>query len=614
MKKIVFSFLIALVGNVQLFAQQNTKQITLEDIWQTYTFYPETQKDVVHMKDGEHYCVLENNIMINEYEYKTGKKTATIVRTNQLVPEGKNEEISIDEFEFSSDESRILIATATEQIYRHSSVSDYYVYDRATSKLTKLSEGGKLRLASFSPKGDRVAFVRDNNIFIKNLISGKESRVTSDGLYNNIINGATDWVYEEEFSFTRAWFWSPDGAKLAYYRFDESKVREFEMVKYDSLYPTIYKYKYPKAGENNSVIGINIFDVASGKTTSVDIGKETDIYIPRIKWTEDPAKLAVFRMNRLQNNLEILIADASDGTTKPVYSEKSNYYIDITDNLFFLNNKKQFIYTSEKDGYSHVYLMSFEGKPEVQLTKGKWDVTEVKGVDEKNKLVYFVSAEESPMDRALYCVKLDGTGKTKLSQKRGTNEPDFSIGCRYFINSYSDANTPFEVTINKANGKVLRILVDNASLKGLMKNYGFTKKEFFKFKTSGNIELNGWMIKPATFDSTKKYPVFMYVYGGPGSQTVENSWDYFDLAWAEMLAQKGYIVVSVDNRGTGARGEEFKKCTYGQLGKLETEDQIEAAKYLGPLAYVDPKRIGIFGWSYGGYMSSLCMTKGADFF
>lgn len=614
MKKIIFCFFVVLSGYTHVFAQQTTKQITLEDIWQTYKFFPETKNDVVHMNDGEHYCMLENDIMINQYEYKTGEKTATIVRTSQLVPEGEKDGISIDEFEFSADETKILIATATEQIYRHSSVSDYYVYDLSTSKLTKLSSGGKQRLASFSPKGDQVAFVRDNNIFIKNLASGKETQVTSDGLYNNIINGATDWVYEEEFSFSRAWFWSPDGSKLAYYRFDESKVKEYDMVKYDSLYPTIYKYKYPKAGESNSVIGIFIYDVASGKSTSVDIGKETDIYIPRIKWTEDPSKLAVFRMNRLQNYLEILIADASTGTTKPVYTEKNKYYIDITDNLFFLGNKKQFIYSSEKDGYSHVYLLSLEGKPEVQLTKGKWDVTEVKGIDEKNKLVYFVSAEESPMDRALYSVKLDGTGKIKLSQKKGTNEPEFSKGFRYFINSYSDANTPFVVTINKANGKEIKNLVDNASLFSLMKDFGFTKKEFFKFKTSENIELNAWMIKPASFDSAKKYPVFMFVYGGPGVQTVENSWGYFDFSWAEMLAQKGYIVVSVDNRGTGARGEEFKKCTYLQLGKLETIDQIESAKYLGSLAYVDSKRIGIFGWSYGGYMSALCLTKGADYF
>ncbi len=613
MKRFFISILL-IAGFLFSASAQVLSQITLEDIWQTYKFFPETKSDIVHMKDGEHYFQLENDIMINQYEYKTGTKTGTIVRTSELIPEGATEGISIDEFAFSADETKILIATATVQIYRHSSVSDYYIYDITTKKLTKLSDGGKQRLASFSPKGNKVGFVRDNNIFIKDIATNKETQVTTDGLYNNIINGATDWVYEEEFGFTQAWFWSADGAKLAYYRFDESKVKEYDMIKYDSLYPTVYKYKYPKAGEDNSLVDIYIYDVTAAKSTKVDLGTETDVYVPRIKWTEDATQLSVFKMNRLQNNLEIFIADAATGKTKSVYTEKNKYYVDITDNLFFASDKKSFIYTSEKDGYSHIYLLSLEGKPEVQLTKGKWDVTEVKGIDEKNKLVYFVSAEESPMDRALYSVKLDGTGKTKISILKGTNEPDFSVGYKYFINNYSDANTPFVVTINKASGKVIKTLVDNEALVVLMKDYGFTKKEFFKFTTSENVELNAWIIKPANFDPSKKYPVFMYVYGGPGVQTVENSWGYFDFAWAEMLAQKGYIVISVDNRGTGARGEEFKKCTYLQLGKLETADQIESAKYLSNLPYVDANRIGIFGWSFGGYMSTLCMTKGADYF
>jgi dipeptidyl-peptidase-4 len=558
--------------------------------------------------------MLENDIMINEYAYKTGEKTGTIVRTSQLIPAGAKDGISIDEYTFSPDETKILIGTETEKIYRYSTKMEYYIWDIKTEKLTKLSAGGKERLASFSPDGSKIVFLRDNNIFVTDIATGKEQQVTTDGLWNNIINGSPDWVYEEEFEFTKAYAWSPDGSKLAFYRFDESKVKEYDMVLYDSLYPTVYKYKYPKAGEDNSIVSIHVYDLKSGKTQLMDVGSEKDQYIPRIKWTEDSNILSIQRMNRLQNKLEILLADATAGTSKVIYTEMNKYYIEISNNLTFLKDKKHFIFTSDKDGYTHIYLYNIDGSLVKQLTSGNFEVSDIKGVDEKNDLVYFVSDEEAAYDKALYSVKLDGTKKTKISEKEGTNDADFSEGYKYFINTYSNANTPSIYTINKANGKELKTLIDNSAIVAATKEFGFTQEEFFKFKTSDNIELNGWMIKPPDFVATKKYPVLMYVYGGPGDQTVKNSWGYFDYAWFEMLAQKGYIVVSVDNRGTGGRGETFKKCTYGQLGKLETADQIETAKYLGNLAYVDKARIGIWGWSYGGYMTALCLTKGADYF
>ena len=615
-KNILFLFFV--IPGLALNAQIINKKIALEDIWTSGTFYSKTMDDVVSMKDGEHYSMLENDIMINEYEYKTGEKTKTIVRTSQLVPKGQEEEeeegISIDEYSFSPDESKILIGTGTERIYRYSTRMDYYIWDIKTEQLTKLSTGGKQRLASFSPDGSKIAFIRDNNLFIADISSGKEDQITTDGLYNNIINGSPDWVYEEEFEFTKAYFWSPDGNKLAFYRFDESKVKEYDMVLYDSLYPTIYKYKYPKAGENNSIVSILMYDLKTGKTQTMDIGTEKDQYIPRIKWTQDPNILSIQRMNRLQNKFEILLTDATNGTSKVIYTETNKYYIEISDNLTFLKDKMSFIMTSDKDGYNHIYLYDIQGNLVKQLTSGKWDVTEVKGVDEKNQIVYYTSAEEAPMNRALYSVKLDGAEKTKISAKEGTNEANFNEGYKYFINTYSNANTPPYITINKMNGKEQKVIIDNSEIISAMREYGFTSEEFFKFKTSENIELNGWMIKPPDFNTNKKYPVVMYIYGGPGAQTVENSWGSLDFAWFEMLAQKGYIVVSVDNRGTDARGEAFKKCTYGQLGKLETIDQIDAAKYLGSLAYVDKSRIGIWGWSYGGYMTALCLTKGADYF
>ncbi|NVO01522.1 MAG: S9 family peptidase [Bacteroidetes bacterium] len=611
MKKYFISIVaFLLISNFQ-YAQ---KEITLTDIWASRTFYPNSVRDIVSMKDGEHYCVLKDGILLVEYDYKTGKEIKTITRTSELKTDAKPDGIEIDEFAFNSDETKLLIGSETESIYRHSTMSNYYVYDLVSKKITLLSSGKKQRLAAFSPDGTKVAFIVDNNIFVKDLMTNIETQITKDGLYNNIINGTTDWVYEEEFSFTGAFFWSPDGNKIAYYKMDESKVKEYDMTMYGELYPEQYKYKYPKAGEDNSIVTIWIYDVKSNSSIPADIGPEKNQYIPRIKWTKDPNQLSIQRMNRLQNKLEILLTNAANGSSKVIYNEENKCYIDITDNLTFLNDKKSFLISSEKDGYNHIYQFGFDGNMIRQITKGNWDVDAFKGIDEKNQIIYFTSSEISPMDRDLYSIKLDGTGKKRISSKKGVSDVEFSNNFKYYVSNFSDANTPYYSSINKSDGKELVKLEDNSNVLASMKEYGFGKKEFFNFKTTENIELNGWIIKPLNFDSTKKYPVLMYVYGGPGSQTVENQWSSFDFAWFQMLAQKGYLVVSVDNRGTGARGAEFKKMTYMQLGKFETIDQIETAKYLGKLKYIDSKRIGIFGWSYGGYMSSLCMTKGSEYF
>ncbi len=620
MKKIIIKTLVVFIAvfgiiNIKLLkAQESHQNITLTDIWASATFYPNMPKDVYHMNDGKHYCILENRIMLNEYSYKDDKNPKTIIRTSKLIPKGKDKGIPFDDYKFNAHESKILIATNQEPIYRHSTHATYYIFDIKTGKLTLLSDTGKQGLATFSPDGFNVAFIRNNNLFVKNIKNNVENQITNDGLYNNIINGSPDWVYEEEFGFTKAFFWSPDGSKIAFYKFDESKVKEFFLTEYNNLYPEEYKYKYPKAGEDNSIVSIYVYNIESKTTKKMDIGKETNQYIPRIKWTQDSNVLSIQRMNRLQNKLEILLADANTGNFKVVYTEKNKYYIDITDNLTFLKDNKHFIFTNETNGYNHIYLYYINGKLIRQLTKGNWEVEKIKGVDNKNEIIYYISSETSPVNRDLYAIKLDGTDKVKLSTKQGTNKVSFSKGYKYYINTFSDANTPPYITVNATDGKKIRVLEDNAHIIKATKNYGFTKKEFFSFKTSDTVELNAWMIKPPNFDSTKKYPVFMYVYGGPGSQTVKNDWGYFDFAWFQMLAQKGYITVSVDNRGTGARGEEFEKCTYMELGKLETIDQIESAKYLGNLNYIDSNRIGIFGWSYGGYMSILCMTKGADYF
>ncbi len=607
-----FLTILLVIFTFSVFSQTGTKKITLEDIYKNRKFSSRGVSGMNSMKDGEHYCQLKKD-SLNIYEYTTGNLTQTLVTSKKLIPAGDTSPVSMGGYSFSDDETKILFATDEEAIYRHSSRANYYIYDLVTGKLTPLSKNGKQRLATFSPDGTKIAFVRDNNIYIVDLTSGQEHQITSDGKVNEIINGATDWVYEEEFEFSQAYFWSPDSKKIAYYRFDESGVKEYQLTVYGELYPEQEKYKYPKAGEDNSKISIFVWNLDSGKSSGIDIGQEQDIYIPRVKWTEDPDVLAFYRMNRHQNKLELLLADPGSGKSHVIYTEENKTYIDINDHWHFLKNNSGFLLTSEKDGYRHIYLYTMEGKPIRQLTSGKWEVTDIAGIDEPNNKIYYISTEVSPLERNVYSISLDGKNKTCLAPKKGTNLPEFSSKCIYFINRYSDINTPSFTTVNRSDGTEVRIIQDNAKLKETMKDYGFSKTEFFTFRTQDGLELNGWMLKPADFDPLKKYPVLFTIYGGPGSQTVLNQWGMVS-SWNQLFAQNGIIVVSMDNRGTGKRGEEFKKCTYLQLGKYETLDQIEAARYLGSLSFVDKDRIGMWGWSFGGYMTLSCMTIGADYF
>lgn len=595
------------------YGQGEQKQITLEDIWVTGKFNPKGIRGLVSMNDGVHYIVRERD-SINQYRYDNSIRVNTVLHPGMLIPVGEVNPIRFGSYSFSNNEQKILLATATESIYRHSTHSYYYVYDRNLEKLTPLSPNGKQRLADFSPDGSKVAFVRDNNLFFVNLDSGAEVQITNDGLDRHIINGTTDWVYEEEFAITKGFHWSPDGSNIAFMRFDESNVKEFWMENYGNLYPDHHKFKYPKAGEDNSVVTIHIYNVSTGKTIQVDTGEETDIYLPRLQWTKDPSRLALQRLNRHQNHLEILIADANNGKTNLIYSEKNKFYIEITNDLTFLNDKKHFLITSEQSGYNHIYLCDLNGHQINPVTSGNWDVTNFYGVDPDNKRVYYQASKVSPVNSGVYSVKINGLDEKRLTDVDASHSARFSRSSDYFINSRQSVEYPDYITINNRDGKILRVLETNHELKKVAEEYNFSPMELFTFKTNENIELHGMMIKPPDFDPTKKYPVFMYVYGGPGSQAVTNSWGRGQTGWFQMLAQMGIIVVSVDNRGTGGRGEEFKKMTYLQLGKYETIDQIEAAKYLSSLPYVDGSRIGMFGWSYGGYLTLLCMTKGSDYF
>lgn len=613
MKKLFFlgfALLIVHAGSAQ------KKNITLEDIWQNGTFSANGVYGLESMKDGLHYTAIENgNILC--FKYAKASKPDTILKQSNLLINGK--EINIDSYQFSSDENKLLIATETEKIYRHSTRENYYVYDRKNKSLTPVSAGEKQMYGTFSPDGSKVGFVRGNNIFIKELASGKEIQVTFDGKQNNIINGATDWVHEEEFAFSIAYFWNADSKKMAYYKFDESKVNEFSFNEFNgNLYPTEYKFKYPKAGEANSLVTIHVYDLASTSDKLMDIGNETDQYIPRIKWTPDSNTLSIVRMNRHQNKLDLLMANATTGATSIIYTETSDTYIDIHegegDYVFFSGDNKNFILLSELDGYNHLYLYEMNGKLINQITKGNWDVVKFYGIDEKTKTIFYQASETTPTEKDIYSISFDGSNKVKLSALKGTNSAQFSAGMTYYINTFSEANSANVISIYNSKGKQLRTLEDNASLKTLMNKYNLSKKELFIFKTSEGIELNAWMIKPQNFDAAKKYPVFLTFYGGPGRNMVNNAFDGRDYFWHQLLAEKGYIVMCVDNRGTMYRGKSFKNGTFKQLGKLEVEDQIETAKYLGTLPFVDKNRIGTFGWSFGGYLSSLCITKGADYF
>ncbi len=593
-------------------------EITLEDIFLNRTFSPNYIWGLEHLADGEHYTEMKVNyekkaLELLVYDYANGEVQDTLF-SGTWAPDSL-QPFYYRSYSLSPDGSKILLAARTEGIYRYSSRSDYYLFDRKTRSFEKLSNGSKQMYATFSPDGSKVAYVQDNNLFYKDLGSGEIVQISNDGEENKIINGDADWVYEEELELVKAFFWSPDSRKIAYYRFDESRVKEYEFPIYGGQYPEIYKYKYPKVGERNSEVTLHTFFLEDARQLTLPVSAGPDDYIPRIKWTVNPDVLSVQKLNRHQDSLEFYLVNVEENKADLLFTEVNPYYIDIDDDLTFLDNGEQFIWSSERDGYNHLYLYNLDGTVERQLTRGPWEVTEFYGLDAAQKTLYYQAAERSPLQRQVYSIALSGRKKKLLTPGTGTFDADFSEGCRYFLLTWSDANTPYRFSMHEENGKELRLLEANDELKESMEKYAFSKKEFFTFKQDDGIELNAWMIRPPDFDAAKKYPVFMYVYGGPGSQTVSDAYGGRNTSWFQMLAQKGYIVVSVDNRGTGARGQEFqKKYTYLKMGQAEVEDQAAAARFLGSLSYVDASRIGIFGWSYGGYMSSLMLFREARLF
>lgn len=596
-----------------VFGQQ---KITIDEIYNG-TFRAEEMDELQSMKNTNQYTVLNldyqsRSMTIDLYDFATLKKVTTLIDTKSF----KELENGIDSYTFDDSEKQILIACNSNKIFRHSFTADYYLYNLDNKQLTKLFED-QVQEPTFSPNGKKIAYSKENNLYVYDIASKQSTAITTDGKKNSIINGITDWVYEEEFAFVRAFDWSKDSKKVAYIRFDETEVPEFSMSIFEkNLYPTIETFKYPKAGEKNSLVSLHLYDVDSKGTKNVNLGTYDDFYIPRIEWTNDANVLSAKILNRHQDNLDLLFVDGTTGATKVVLNEKDKAYIDFvdTDNLTFLKDNS-FIWTSENDGFNHIYVYDKTGKLRKQVTKGNWEVTSYYGFDEKTNTVFYQSTENGSINRDVYRISLDGKNKLRLSKNVGTNAATFSPNFQYYINTFSSANQPTTYTLNEAKlGKQVQNIEDNQALASRLKNYNLPSKEFFVMKTAKGNELNAWIMKPKDFDPSKKYPVFMYQYSGPGSQQVNNEWNSYDDYWFMMLTQQGYIVACVDGRGTGFKGADFKKVTQKELGKYEVEDQIDAAKVIGNYAFVDKARIGIFGWSYGGFMSSNCILKGNDVF
>lgn len=590
------------------------REITTEDLYRDYTFYTKSVPGFKFLNDGKHYTRLQKNI-VKKYDLLTGDFVTDILSGAAL--QGKADfGGEIDSYTFNEDETMVVLKSETESIYRWSTKAVFHVLELATGTLTKVNDdASKIGYATLDPSSEKVAYTKDNNLYYKDLKSGEVVQITTDGEKNKIINGSTDWVYEEEFSFTKAFEWSPDGKQIAFIRFDESQVKEFTMTRYnDELYPVYETFKYPKVGEKNAEVSAHVYSLKSDKTALVNLGDMVDMYIPRIKWTKNANKLCVYKMNRHQNELTLFSYDAKKKKSEVILTETNKYYIDITDDLTFLDNGGEFIWSSEKSGYNHLYLYDMKGKEKRALTSGEYDVTAYYGIDQKNGNIYYQAAADSPMQKGIYTVNLKGKGNRMISPAGGTNNAQFSSTYDYFVNTRSTINSAPIYTVYTNKSQQVRVIEDNENMASLQKQYGAGNIDFFSFENTDGITLNGWMLKPHDFDPSRQYPVFMTQYSGPGSQQVTDSWKGTNYWWYQQLAQKGYIVACVDPRGTGARGEEFKKMTYMKLGHYETLDQIDAAKYLGNLPYADAERIGIFGWSYGGYMSSLCILKGNDVF
>lgn len=592
------------------FAQN--KKITIDEIWNLYAFYPRGVAGYTAMPVSDDYTVMKRG-GIDRYSFASGDRVGTLVSNEELesLSHGRVSMGNLDFYSFSSDEKRMLLAVDMESIWRRSTLAYYYVYDLEKKTLTMVSDTNeKLHFADLSEDGQHTLFAKGCDLYVQDMATGAVTRITRDGQENAILNGYADWVYEEELDMSQAASWSPDGTKIAFLRFDERRVKEYNFALYDSLYPTDFKYKYPKAGEDNSLVDVFVYDLANGALTRIDLGDNSNCYFPRVYWLPNSRDAVVLKLNRHQNRLDFIRYNTLTGLQDIVYTDQNEKWLDVTDDYYFLKDSKSMIVTSERDGFNHIYKVTFGGDIK-QLTSGNWEVNKIQYVNEDKQQIYYLSNESHLLNRDLYLVNFDGKKKKMLSSGDGWNSTAFSPNGHFYRNVYSSLNVLPQYSIHNAAGKELRVLNDNKGVQKTMDDYGFAKREIINFTTADGIELYGWMLKPADFDPSKKYPVMMNCYGGPGSQQVMNAYSGAqDLAFYQMLAQHGYISVCVDGRGTATRGDAFKKVIYQQMGKYEAIDQIAAANWLKTLPYVDGNRIGIWGWSFGGYLSALSLFRG----
>ncbi len=610
MKKILLLSTLITAPITTIQAQQ---KIEVEQIWNgTFRTNQLNALNTLHTKNQ--YSVLDYNrnaktFTIDAFDFTTLEKVQTLFSTADF-PEIKE----ISDYSINKTDDKILIATNSNPIYRHSFTSVYYLFDIASKSLIKISENA-IQEPLLNKNGSKIAYAFENNLYVFDVASKKTTQITKDGKKNAIINGITDWVYEEEFAFVRAFDWNTDGTKLAYIKFDESDVPVFSMDIYgEELYPQQQVFKYPKAGENNSKVSLHLYDVSKASTQNVALNAEKDYYIPRIKFTNNSNVLSVQTQNRHQNQLNLLFVDANSGKTSTILTEKDKAYVDVTDNLTFLNDNS-FIWTSEKDGYNHIYHYNNDGSLKKQVTTGNWEVTNYYGYNKSNETIYYQSVENGSTKRDVYSIQLNGSSKKQLSTESGTNSATFSPDFKYFINNHSSSTkAPSYSLVDASTGKNVKEILNNTSLEENLKKFDLPKKEFTTFKNEVGNDLNGYIIKPKNFDAKKKYPVLLYQYSGPGSQQEADKWNDSNDYWHMMLSQKGYIIVCVDGRGTGFKGADFKKVTQKELGKFEVEDQIFVAKELAKESFIDKNRIGIWGWSYGGFMSSNALFQGNDVF
>ena len=623
----------ALIPAAAMAQEAETPMLTLEDIHASGMFVSASFQGGKWAGEGPVVTFVEEDgemAHLIRYDLETEQREPIVDGETLYAPDVERT-VGIDEYAYSPDGSAMLIYTDSERVWRYNTKGYYYLYDLATQDLTPIArrEDGFQMFAKFSPDGRRVAFVRNRDLFVVDLADMSERRLTDDGSPGRIINGTSDWVYEEEFGLRDGWAWSPDGARIAYVQLDESNTREFAMADLRAQYPEIERFRYPKAGEANSEIRVGVVDVGSGERRFFDTGtwqtgEDDPEYIPSLGWTPEVDGMSYvwfFRLNREQNRVDVLYGSPEDMSTRLVLREENDTWIDVETSfgdlaggtITYLDNDQHFVWMSERDGYRHLYLYENDGAFVRQLTQGSWNVTNFHGIALDRDAIFFTATAASPLERHLYRVSFrdSDAAPVRITERAGSHNIDMSSDLRYYIDRFTNVQTPLAAALHKADGTLVKVLEDNAALRERLATYDLPEPEFIEAPGDDGTMLNAWMLKPTDFDASQQYPLLLYVYGGPGSQTVQNAWGGSRYLWhAYLVEEHDMVIASVDNRGTGGRSKDFKSVTYERLGVLEAEDQIASAKHFSALPYIDAERTGMWGWSYGGFMTLMSMMYG----